>query len=532
MDANIVRDKTSDVTRVEHIFSDALLGRVNEKGEYVISEAIVKELIDNTKYFQKKINNKIYLYTFLESVERPYMMLMEYKLTEDKKQVTIKYSLIEEEYMADGLTINSIVTQIAFSKYNFSSDVILRAFRDFHVLIKKDEESQERKYQKSTPVANNTIQYNNIVDEKAEDNFDNFYEKAFVHIYQFLDNKKSSLSEQILKEYNTGLALHKTFFENADGKPLTNKVKFEILNNAIEKVTMTQPSSPEIQELKDAKQVALDGFVDQVKMTESKVIKDVMETADIATKGKILSVVANNVVAEKANKNDVVQEIAEKEVDKGKTVSLDNFGVVEKEEQKTFASLILEEPRVQEKDATQNSPNKINNVISSNIQESVQEKITDESLKSNEKEQASDVTQTRPHFSDEFIADAERSIADAERSIANTENILNQFKQHIAERSTEVKSNKQEEYQKLFRIKEEINNEEKTKESPVHSGWGQHANFNLDNPEEINKALQKMREEVDDPSSEVVEGRIRAEDSGGQNLVGEKGEMTSESERQ
>lgn len=490
MDANIVRDKTSDVTRVEHIFSDALLGRVNEKGEYVISEAIVKELIDNTKYFQKKINNKIYLYTFLESVERPYMMLMEYKLTEDKKQVTIKYSLIEEEYMADGLTINSIVTQIAFSKYNFSSDVILRAFRDFHVLIKKDEESQERKYQKSTPVANNTIQYNNIVDEKAEDNFDNFYEKAFVHIYQFLDNKKSSLSEQILKEYNTGLALHKTFFEDADGKPLTNKVKFEILNNAIEKVTMTQPSSPEIQELKDAKQVALDGFVDQVKMTESKVIKDVMETADIATKGKILSVVANNVVAEKANKNDVVQEIAEKEVDKGKTVSLDNFGVVEKEEQKTFASLILEEPRVQEK-------------------------TTDESLKGNEKEQASDVTQTRPPFSDEFVAD--------------TKNIVNQVIQHIAERSAEVKSDEQEEYQKLFRIKEEINNEEKTKESPVHSGWGQHANFNLDNPEEINKALQKMREEVDDPSSEVVEGRTRAEDSGGQNLVGEKGEMTSES---
>lgn len=440
MDANIVRDKTSDVTRVEHIFSDALLGRVNEKGEYVISEAIVKELIDNTKYFQKKINNKIYLYTFLESVERPYMMLMEYKLTEDKKQVTIKYSLIEEEYMADGLTINSIVTQIAFSKYNFSSDVILRAFRDFHVLIKKDEESQERKYQKSTPVANNTIQYNNIVDEKAEDNFDNFYEKAFVHIYQFLDNKKSSLSEQILKEYNTGLALHKTFFENADGKPLTNKVKFEIVNNAIEKVTMTQPSSPEIQELKDAKQVALDGFVDQVKMTESKVIKDVMETADIATKGKILSVVANNVVAEKANKNDVVQEIAEKEVDKGKTVSLDNFGVVEKEEQKTFASLILEEPRVQEKDATQNSPYKINNVISSNIQESVQEKTTDESLKGNEKEQASVVTQTRPHFSDdEFISDAE--------------SILYQVIQRIAEGSAEQLS-KQSETEGLRRIKD------------------------------------------------------------------------------
>lgn len=522
MDANIVRDKTSDVTRVEHIFSDALLGRVNEKGEYVISEAIVKELIDNTKYFQKKIDNKIYLYTFLESVERPYMMLMEYKLTEDKKQVTIKYSLIEEEYMADGLTINSIVTQIAFSKYNFSSDVILRAFRDFHVLIKKDEESQERKYQKSTPVANNTIQYNNIVDEKAEDNFDNFYEKAFVHIYQFLDNKKSSLSEQILKEYNTGLALHKTFFENADGKPLTNKVKFEILNNAIEKVTMTQPSSQEIQELKDAKQVALDGFVDQVKMTESKVIKDVMETADIATKGKILSVVANNVVAEKANKNDVVQEIAEKEVDKGKTVSLDNFGVVEKEEQKTFASLILEEPRVQEKDATQNSPNKINNVISSNIQESVQEKTTDESLKGNEKEQASDVTQTRPHFSDEFAAD--------------TENILNQVKQRIAERSAEVKPNEQRGYEELSRINKEINDEEKTNHNftkfPVNSGLERHVNFNLDKSAEISKTLQEIREEVDGTSSNVVEGQTIAEDSGGQNLVGGKGEMTSELEHQ
>ena len=456
MDANIVRDKTSDVTRVEHIFSDALLGRVNEKGEYVISEAIVKELIDNTKYFQKKINNKIYLYTFLESVERPYMMLMEYKLTEDKKQVTIKYSLIEEEYMADGLTINSIVTQIAFSKYNFSSDVILRAFRDFHVLIKKDEESQERKYQKNTPVANNTIQYNNIVDEKAEDNFDNFYEKAFVHIYQFLDNKKSSLSEQILKEYNTGLALHKTFFENADGKPLTNKVKFEILNNAIEKVTMTQPSSPEIQELKDTKQVALDGFVDQVKMTESKVIKDVMEKADIATKGKILSVVANNVVAEKANKNDVVQEIAEKEEDKGTTVSLDNFGVVEKEEQKTFASLILEEPRVQEKDATQ-----------------------DESLKGNENEQASDVTRTRPNSGDEFIADAKRSIADAE-------SILNQFKQHIAEGSAEVKSKEQREYEGLRSIKDV-----KLLKEVLHF------EKEINSTNEIEEVYQKFQEEVD-----------------------------------
>ena len=504
MDANIVRDKTSDVTRVEHIFSDALLGRVNEKGEYVISEAIVKELIDNTKYFQKKINNKIYLYTFLESVERPYMMLMEYKLTEDKKQVTIKYSLIEEEYMADGLTINSIVTQIAFSKYNFSSDVILRAFRDFHVLIKKDEESQERKYQKSTPVANNTIQYNNIVDEKAEDNFDNFYEKAFVHIYQFLDNKKSSLSEQILKEYNTGLALHKTFFEDTDGKQLTNKVKFEILNNAIEKVTMTQPSSPEIQELKDAKQVALDGFVDQVKMTESKVIKDVMETADIATKGKILSVVANNVVAEKANKNDVVQEIAEKEEDKGTTVSLDNFGVVEKEEQKTFASLILEEPRVQEKDVTQNFPNKINNVISSNIQESVQEKTTDESLKGNENEQASDVTRTRPNLGDEFIADAKRSIADAE-------SILNQFKQHIAEGSAEVKSKEQREYEGLRSIKDV-----KLLKEVLHF------EKEINSTNEIEEVYQKFQEEVD------ASQRSESKDKIGEIIIDEEKRENSE----
>ena len=264
------------------------------------------------------------------------------------------------------------------------------------------------------------------------------------------------MSEQILKEYNTGLALHKTFFENADGKPLTNKVKFEILNNAIEKVTMTQPSSPEIQELKDTKQVALDGFVDQVKMTESKVIKDVMEKADIATKGKILSVVANNVVAEKANKNDVVQEIAEKEEDKGTTVSLDNFGVVEKEEQKTFASLILEEPRVQEKDATQ-----------------------DESLKGNENEQASDVTRTRPNWGDEFIADAKRSIADAE-------SILNQFKQHIAEGSAEVKSKEQREYEGLRSIKDV-----KLLKEVLHF------EKEINSTNEIEEVYQKFQEEVD-----------------------------------
>ena len=491
MDANIVRDKTSDVTRVEHIFSDALLGRVNEKGEYVISEAIVKELIDNTKYFQKKINNKIYLYTFLESVERPYMMLMEYKLTEDKKQVTIKYSLIEEEYMADGLTINSIVTQIAFSKYNFSSDVILRAFRDFHVLIKKDEESQERKYQKNTPVANNTIQYNNIVDEKAEDNFDNFYEKAFVHIYQFLDNKKSSLSEQILKEYNTGLALHKTFFENADGKPLTNKVKFEILNNAIEKVTMTQPSSPEIQELKDAKQVALDGFVDQVKMTESKVIKDVMETADIATKGKILSVVANNVVAEKTNKNDVIQEIAEKEEDKGKTVSLESLGI-QQEKLSSFSDLYI--------DKTQ----KVENTIESAQKEQNTIKFDTAPKVENEAKTITSENQFESPIATSFVQDNEDIILDTKNeqqttalSTGTSESKLNTKTENVTKNVDKISSTKEyikskideehinDEYKKALKIKEKL-------DMPTVS---LNPTFNVS---EINYKFTKFQQKVDE----------------------------------
>lgn len=326
MEEEIIRDKSNDTTRVEHIFSDGLLGRVNDKGDYVISPSIVTELIDNVKYFEKKIGNKIYLYTYLESLERPLMMLMEYKLSKDKDFVIIKYYLIEEEYMADGLTINSVVTEIAHSKYNFSSDVILRAFRDFHVIIKSSGEAHERKYDKKTPSASNVLAYNEQINTNAKDDFDDSYEKMFTQIYGIIEKDNSEASQLIQKEYNTGLLLHKDFFENTEGKPLTSKVKFEILNNAIEKVSMAQPIAKIIQEVSNIKQSAMSVFAHEVKTNEQRVAESIIKNSKKQDREKFASVMAENIVTERSDQGSVSQEIAEDPKDKDKVVTAEQLG--------------------------------------------------------------------------------------------------------------------------------------------------------------------------------------------------------------
>ncbi len=344
---DFTRDKLSDSTRIEHIFSDGLLGRINANGDYVISDNIIKEIIDAKKYFTKRLGNRLYMYSDIMSLDRSLILLMQYQLNPAKDKVFFTYSVIEEEYMADGLTINSILTEIAHSIYDYSSDVILRAFRDFHVFISGEgEEERKRKEWKTMPLLDTIVRYNEAIEKLSADKFEMYYKECFDTLYDTLSSGDKAIYEQILSEYNAGIALHGEFFKDelVDGQA-RYKARVEILNNAIEKVSMSdEVEQSDLAALNYIRTDVMEEFRDKVKEQEVESSEKLLSDVPLSDKIQYTNIIHMNKVTESMSPSSIALETITTEVKLEDIV--DGGAVSEEEVEQVLAVSKQDEPDI------------------------------------------------------------------------------------------------------------------------------------------------------------------------------------------
>ena len=311
MNSNTATDAVMNVK----IHDNALLGRLNEEGKYVLPNAVIEELIHAKKYLEQKVEDTIYLSCHLTTVEKNLTIMMNYSLIGNGDKVMVNWALVEEVAIADGLVTNQLITTICSNVYDYSEDVLLRAFAEFNVYIKDEDSGEERKLydNEKTALTDIIVKYNIAVQTMTAKKMNKLCNKTCAKQLEYLKKSKSSYAKTILAEVEKGMDVYITLktLEEGSVDEIDDKAMLDILNNAIEKVDVTSELE-EKEDIEDQEEFhkfrgeLFDDFRKETRQLEEEAQSKIVRTASDETKPEILTMLSAIKEAENSEANDTV----------------------------------------------------------------------------------------------------------------------------------------------------------------------------------------------------------------------------------
>lgn len=319
MEQEINSSLANDAVMNVKIHDNTLLGRVNDEGKYILPSAVTKELIHAKKYLEQKVEDTIYLSCHLTTAQKNLTMMMTYSLIGNGDKVMVNWALVEEVAIADGLVTNQLVTTICTNVYDYSEDVLLRAFADFNVYIKDEDSGEERKLydNEKTALSDVIIKYNIAVQTITKKKTNKLCNKVCAKQLDYLKKSKSNYAKTILAEVEKGIDVYITLktLEEGSVDEIDDKAMLDIINNAVEKVDVTSELEEKEdqmtqKEFHDFRKEIFEDFREETRKLEDEAQTKIVKTATDETKPEILSMLS---VIREAENSDVQDTINLKE---------------------------------------------------------------------------------------------------------------------------------------------------------------------------------------------------------------------------
>lgn len=297
------------------IHDHALLGRMNEEGKYILPNAVIEELIHAKKYLEQKVEDTIYLSCHLTSVEKNLTIMMNYSLIGHGDRIMVAWALVEEVAIADGMITNQLVTSICSNVYEYSEDVLLRAFADFNVYIKDEDTGEERKLydNQKTALTDVIVKYNIAVQTITDKKIKKLCNKTCAKQLDYLKKKDTAYTRAIMTEIEKGMETYATLraLEGEDTDDIEDKAMLDIINNAVEKVDLTmelegQDNLDSQKEFHEFRLGVFSDFREETRKLEDEAQNKIVRTASDEAKSEILSMLDVIKQAENSDATDIV----------------------------------------------------------------------------------------------------------------------------------------------------------------------------------------------------------------------------------
>lgn len=297
------------------IHDNTLLGRMNEEGKYVLPTAVVEELIQAKKYLEQKVEDTIYLSCHLTSVEKNLTMMMNYSLIGNGDKIMVNWALVEQVSIADGMITNQLITSICSNVYDYSEDVLLRAFADFNVYIKDEDSGEERKLynNEKTALTDVIVKYNIAVQTITDKKIKKLCNKTCAKQLDYLKKKDTNYTKAVMQEIEKGMEVYVTLqtLEGNDIDDIEDKAMLDIINNAVEKVdlTMDLESEEDIEsqkEFHDFRSEVFTEFREDTRALEEEAQDKIVRSATDDTKPEILGMLDVIKEAETSDVSDTI----------------------------------------------------------------------------------------------------------------------------------------------------------------------------------------------------------------------------------
>lgn len=285
--ANVTDDDQKDIafenTTVEQASTvgSRLLGRYNDKNEYVIAPTIVKELYSADKLKKTTFRNSVFCTSYIpEYGELTFEIIYEKNSQNNTAKATMY--LLEKEYKVNGYYQNTIKTKIGDYIADLN-DFIQNSYKEFHVNVtavgsgKVYNVAEDNKLQGYLLAKH---QFNMLISEFSSADCAHVYEAYFTQRLELLNKLGSDFSKEVLDRFKKEYAkIEKYFLSAKDYKALS-----ELLDKCIEDVSGINPNWAEQE--KDYRQKMLPiilMFVDQmntINATASKKARSAMKRKD------------------------------------------------------------------------------------------------------------------------------------------------------------------------------------------------------------------------------------------------------------
>lgn len=277
------KDISIESTTVEQASTvgSRLLGKYNDKNEYVIAPAIVKELYVVSKLKKTTFRNSVFCTSYMpEYGELTFEVVYEKNSQNNTAKATMY--LLEKEYKVNGYYQNTIKTKIGDYIADLN-DFIQNSYKEFNVHVEPVGSGKVYNVAEDNKLQGYLLakhQFNTLISEFSSADCAHVYEAYFTQRLELLNKLGSDFSKEVLDRFKKEYAkIEKYFLSSKDYKALS-----ELLDKCLEDVSGINPKWAEQE--KDYRQKMLPiilMFVDQMNMinaTASKKARNAMKRKD------------------------------------------------------------------------------------------------------------------------------------------------------------------------------------------------------------------------------------------------------------
>lgn len=228
------REKTFDgyVTEKVDVLKSNLLGDYNAEGKYMISQAIVTELVNIKKYKRNAFNNAVYCVSQSKVIGEILFEIIFKKNT--KGQVgSATLSILEPVKKINGYVKNTLKTPIAIYKAGISSTFVDDASRSFNIILNMgegDEFNSEKLDEQIFIQAKKDL--NRILGVNSYSEYNALYKEYFEQRMETIKSLDNPFMKEILTEFESEKEKIKNFFlDNNDAE-----MEYKTLNELLDKI--------------------------------------------------------------------------------------------------------------------------------------------------------------------------------------------------------------------------------------------------------------------------------------------------------
>lgn len=258
-----------------------LLGRYNDKNEYVIAPTIVKELYSADKLKKTTFRNSVFCTSYMPEYGELTFEIIYEKNTQNNTAKATMY-LLEKEYKVNGYYQNTIKTKIGDYIADLD-DFIQNSYKEFHVNVEPVGSGKVYNVAEDDKLQGYLLakhQFNILISEFSSVDCAHVYEAYFTQRLELLNKLGSEFSKEVLDRFKKEYAkIERYFLSSKDYKALS-----ELLDKCLEDVSGINPKWAEQE--KEYKQKMLPiilMFVDQmntINTNASKKARNAMKRKD------------------------------------------------------------------------------------------------------------------------------------------------------------------------------------------------------------------------------------------------------------
>ncbi len=227
------RETTQDgfVTEKVDVLKSNLLGEYNAEGKYMISQAIIAELVNIRKYKRNAFNNAVYCVSQSKLVGELLFEIIFKKNT--KGQVgSATLSLLEPVKKVNGYVQNTIKTPIGIYRAGISSTFVDDASRAFNVILNMGEgDTYEADKLDEQIFIQAKKDLNKILGAISYSEYNSLYEEYFNKRMEVIKKLDNPFMQEILREFDLEKSKIEQFFLQND-----SGMQYKTLNELLDKV--------------------------------------------------------------------------------------------------------------------------------------------------------------------------------------------------------------------------------------------------------------------------------------------------------